>query len=138
VVDDEPSLASLFRQFLVKMGFDAISFTDPLLAFEHFKQNYRKYSVIITDLRMPGMSGIDLANRIRIIDSSVKIFLVTAFDSSDLANMEDYKTARIEQIVKKPIRLSTLKQMLERNLSTEGKPNSPRPLQNRQYVMDKK
>jgi DNA-binding NtrC family response regulator len=122
VVDDEASLASLFRQFLVKQGFDAVSFTDPLLAFEHFRQSYGKYSVIFTDLRMPGMSGIDLANEIRKLNASIKIFLVTAFDISDLANMDKYKTARIEQIVKKPVRLPILKKILEKSLFIEGKP----------------
>ncbi|MDQ4073888.1 MAG: response regulator [Thermoproteota archaeon] len=121
MVDDEVSLAHLFRQFLVKLGFDAVSFTDPLLALEHFKQSYEKYSVIFTDLRMPGMSGIDLANEIRKSNASIKIFLVTAFDIFDLENMEKYKTARIEQIVKKPVRLPTLKKILEKSLSEESK-----------------
>ncbi|MDQ4073492.1 MAG: response regulator [Thermoproteota archaeon] len=125
VVDDEPSLASLFRQFFVKLGFDAISFTDPLLALEHFKQNYGKYSVILTDMRMPSMSGIDLANKIRKLNSSVRILLVTAFDNPDLASIENYKTARIEQIVKKPIRLSVLKQIVEKNLCMDGKSKKP-------------
>ncbi len=43
------------------------------------------------------MSGIDLANEIRKLKASIKIFLVTAFDIFDLENMEKYKTARIEQ-----------------------------------------
>ncbi|MDQ4073157.1 MAG: response regulator [Thermoproteota archaeon] len=116
VVDDEVSLANMFRQFLVKLGYDAVSFTNPLLAFEHFKQNHEKYSAIITDLRMPGMSGLELANEIRKDNSLVKVFLVTAFDASDLINLPEYKTARIDQIVKKPIRLPTLKKMLERTL----------------------
>jgi DNA-binding NtrC family response regulator len=117
VVDDEPSLASLFRQFLVKLGFDAISFTDPSLALEHFKQSYGKYSILLTDLRMPILSGIEMANEIRKTNSSVKIFLVTAFDDSAIVNREDYKTARIEQIVKKPVRLTTLKKILEKNIA---------------------
>ncbi len=128
VVDDEPSLASLFRQFLLKLGFNAISFTDPLLALEHFKQSYGNYSAIITDLRMPSMSGIEMANKIREMDTSVNIFLVTAFDSSDLVNRNDYKTAKINKIVKKPIRLSTLKQILEENLFTDGKSKKPESL----------
>jgi len=121
VIDDELSLASLFKQFLVKLGYDAISFTDPSLALEHFKQSYGKYSVILTGLRMPHMSGIELANEIRKVDDWVKILLVTAFDIFDLESMENYKTAKIEQIVKKPVRLQTLKKILEKHLLTDGK-----------------
>ena len=61
-----------------------VSFTDPVLAIEYFKETADKHSLIITDLRMPGISGIDLAKSIRQINSNVKIFLMTAFDTGDL------------------------------------------------------
>ncbi|MGD9534529.1 MAG: response regulator [Candidatus Nitrosocosmicus sp.] len=53
VVDDEEELATLSKTFLEKSGYESISFTDPLLALEHFSQNPDKISMIITDLRMP-------------------------------------------------------------------------------------
>ena len=59
IVDDEPELASLFREFLREEGHDVVSFTDPLLTLEFFKETADKHSLIITDLRMPGICGID-------------------------------------------------------------------------------
>jgi CheY-like chemotaxis protein len=61
VVDDEPELASLFKAFLKKEGYDVVSFTDPILALEYYKETADKHSLIITDLRMPGICGIDFA-----------------------------------------------------------------------------
>ena len=79
VVDDELELASLFKTFLKNQGYNVVSFTDPVLALEYFKETADKHSLIITDLRMPGMCGIDLANKIREIRLQNKNFLDDGF-----------------------------------------------------------
>jgi CheY-like chemotaxis protein len=61
LVDDEPELASLFKAFLKKERYNVVSFTDPVLALEYYKETADKHSLIITDLIMPGICGIDLA-----------------------------------------------------------------------------
>ncbi len=68
--------------------------------------------MIITDLRMPGICGIDLAKSIREIDSKIKIFLMTAFETKDLEDREDFKNARIDLLIQKPIRFSDLREMI--------------------------
>lgn len=112
VVDDEPELASLFKEFLNKKGYDVVTFTDSVLALEYYKETTGKYSLIITDLRMPGLCGIDLAKSVREFDSKVKIFLMTAFEITDLEDKEDFKNARIDRIIQKPIRFSDLREMI--------------------------
>jgi two-component system cell cycle response regulator CpdR len=120
VVDDEIDLGLLLKQFLHGLGFDVVSFTNSLLAFEHLKHNHKSYSLIITDLRMPGLSGIDLANKIRKeINSSIKIFLITAFDISDLKDQPNFKLANIENIIQKPIKLSHLKKIINHTFQQE-------------------
>lgn len=81
VIDDEQELSHLYKEFIKEIGYDAVSFTNPMLALQHYKQCLDKYSLILTDLRMPGMSGIELANKIRESNFKVKIFFTTAFDS---------------------------------------------------------
>ncbi|HET6590025.1 MAG TPA: response regulator [Candidatus Nitrosocosmicus sp.] len=117
VIDDEMELAALFKVFLSKEGFGAISFTDPLLAFEYFKDTFDKHSLIITDMRMPGMCGIELAKKIREINVNVKIFLMTAFDIRDLENNPDYKAANIDKLLQKPIHFSDLRDMIKYTLN---------------------
>ena len=112
VVDDEIELASLFKEFLRKEGYNAISFTDPILAFEYFKETSDKHSMIITDMRMPGMCGIDLANKIREINAKIKIFLMTAFEIKDLEDRPDFKFARIGRLIQKPVHFSDLREMI--------------------------
>ncbi|CAN5828829.1 response regulator [soil metagenome] len=112
VVDDEPELATLFKAFLKNEGYNAVSFTDPVLALEYFKETAAKHSLIITDLRMPGISGIELAKSIREMNIKIKIFLMTAFEILDLEDREDFKNTRIDRLIKKPISFSDLREMV--------------------------
>jgi DNA-binding response OmpR family regulator len=45
VIDDEMELASLFKAFLSKEGFDAKSFTDPIVALDYFEETFDKHSL---------------------------------------------------------------------------------------------
>ncbi len=112
VVDDETELATLFREFLKKQGYDVVSFTDSVLAFEYFKETADKHTLIITDLRIPGICGVDLARSIKAINSKIKIFLMTAFDIQDLEDREDFKIARIDRLLQKPVHFSELRQII--------------------------
>ncbi len=80
--------------------------------FEYYKETVDKHSLILTDLRMPAMCGIDLAKNIRRMNVKVKIFLMTAFDIADLKENEDFKKAKIDRVLQKPIRFSDLKVMI--------------------------
>jgi len=117
VVDDESELATLFKTFLDKEGHNVHSFTDPTIALEYFKQSPDKHSLIITDLRMPSLSGLQLARRIRELNTSVKIFLMTAFETKDLENQVEYKEARIDKLIQKPIRFSDLRILVNEALN---------------------
>lgn len=119
IVDDEMELATLFKNYIEAMGLDAISFTNSLLAFEYFKDNPNKFSLVITDLRMPGICGLELAKNIRELNDLVNIFLITAFDISDLEGSEAYQSAKIDKVIQKPIKLSILKKLIEDVLISE-------------------
>ena len=61
---------------------------------------------------MPGLCGIDFAKKIRAINSKVKIFLMTAFETQGLVDNEDFKIANIDRLLQKPIRFSDLRGMI--------------------------
>ena len=115
VVDDEVELANLFKSFLEKEGYNAISFVDPVLALEYFKQASDKPSLIITDLRMPGLGGIDLAKSMRTLGApDIKILLMTAFDTRDLEVQPNYIEVRIDKLLQKALHFSELRTMLNK------------------------
>jgi DNA-binding response OmpR family regulator len=118
VVDDEIELATLFKTFLNQQGFNTISFVDPVLALEYFKETSDKHSLIITDLRMPSLNGLELAKKIRELNTNIKIFLMTAFETRDLENHVDFKMARIDRLIQKPVSFSDLKEMINKACKT--------------------
>ena len=117
VVDDEPEIANLYRDFLHKSGFDSTSFIDPLLALEHYNQNPSRYSLVITDLCMPSLDGIRFAKRIREFDTKIKILLITAFYFNDIIDTEEYMEAKLSGLIQKPTKLSELRQRIVELLS---------------------
>ena len=117
VVDDEPEIANLYKEFLRKSGFISTCFIDPLLALEHYNQNPNRYSLIITDLCMPSLDGIRFAKRIIEFDTKIKILLNTAFYFNEMPDTEEYKEAKLTGLIQKPTRLSELRQRIIELLS---------------------
>ncbi len=108
VVDDDEELARLFKRLLEGSGFNSVYFTDPLLALKHFKDDPQRYWLVIVDLKMPNLNGIDLAKRIRNNSSSVKILLITGFFDDEYLNGDEFKMARISKVLHKPVKLKEL------------------------------
>jgi DNA-binding NtrC family response regulator len=84
VIDDETDLAYLFKDALSQVdGVQVFAFTDPLLALEHFQTNHRNYSVVISDYRMPTMTGMELLSRIKEVNPAVIGIMMSAFEIQD-------------------------------------------------------
>ena len=73
VLDDETDIVYILRKSLEFAGYGVFAFTDPAAAFEHFKLNVDRYGLIVTDVRMPIMSGIEFAQEIRSLNPAVAI-----------------------------------------------------------------
>ena len=91
---------------------------DPVLALKYFKETSNKHSLIITDLRMPGLNGLELAKKVRELNINIRIFLMTAFEIRDLENHVDFKMAKIDRLIQKPVRFSNLKEMINKACKT--------------------
>ncbi len=84
VIDDEVDLVYLFKDALSQIeGVEVFGFCDPNLALEHFQIDHQNYKVIISDYRMPGMTGIQLFEKMKEIDSTVTRMLISAFEIQD-------------------------------------------------------
>ena len=109
VVDDEEELAHLFMELLKGSGFDTVSFTDPLLALKHFQEGPQKYSLIITDFKMPYLNGIDLAKEIRNYNSSTKILLIAGSLDDEYFVSDVVRETAISEVMQKPVKLKELR-----------------------------
>jgi CheY-like chemotaxis protein len=76
LVDDEPDIVYLVKTRLERNGFEVDAYTDPLLALQNFKSSI--YFLLVIDIKMPKMDGIELFNRIEKVDNKVKICFFSA------------------------------------------------------------
>jgi two-component system response regulator AtoC len=83
VVDDDPSIRETFEDYLTTSGYEvrcAGSAEEALQSWTDYQPD-----LIITDVRMPGMSGIDLLNRLRENDEDADVLVITAFEDMETA-----------------------------------------------------
>ena len=84
LADDDPDILLLFTEYLKSAGMVVDSFNDPEKALAHFtKSNPSRYDLIITDIRMRHLNGLQLYSRFKDLDPNVRIVFVTALDMAD-------------------------------------------------------
>ena len=109
IVDDEPDILKLYQDFFTKIkGISIFTFTDPLMALEHFHMNKNEYVLVISDLRMPNLDGLELVKIIKDLNPLVRTILMTAFAIKDDLFQEYLKEEIINDILQKPILLPDL------------------------------
>ena len=125
VIDDETDLAYLFKDALSQIdGVQVFAFTDPLLALEHFQTNHRNYSVVISDYRMPTMTGMELLSRIKEVNPAVIGIMMSAFEIQDeLFNECDC----VDKFLQKPISIVKLIDEVEMLVNRLRVPNKNCP-----------
>jgi response regulator RpfG family c-di-GMP phosphodiesterase len=99
VVDDEEQVLSVLRETLERAGYETIGLTDPLQALEEVKR--RKFSLIISDQRMPELPGLELLARARQIQPYATRILITAVVDLDTV-IEAINKGEIFRFIVKP------------------------------------
>ena len=119
LVEDEKDILELFTEYLSSNGFNIVSFQNPKAALNYFYQNQSNCSIVITDYRMPQMSGIDLIKEMREKDTNCKIktIIISAFIKDNLPYDKSYITM-IDKILEKPVYLDRLKNEVKELIST--------------------
>lgn len=80
VVDDEPDILAVVRIMLDRWGFQSDTFTNPFDALAAFQKNPSAYGLVITDVRMPRMNGLDLAKKILAVRPGTPVLFISAFE----------------------------------------------------------
>ncbi len=103
LVDDQPDMLFTYRSFLEGQGFKVHTFTDPTVALRQFaKEDTSKYDLVVMDIRMPQLNGLQLYQRLRAINSTIRILFVTALDAADelISLLPDVAS---NQVIMKPV-----------------------------------
>jgi DNA-binding NtrC family response regulator len=109
VVDDDPDIILLFHDALKSIsGITIFTFTDPILALEHFQVNEYAYVLVISDFKMPGLNGMEFLKKIKEYNRFVRTILITAFQIDDKVFREYTKKKIINASLQKPIGIHDL------------------------------
>ena len=108
VVDDDSDIVQVLKLGLLKNRFLVNAFTNPEEALQNFKSNAESYCLMLSDIRMPGMSGIQLARKVKEINPAVKTVLMTAFEIRDNEFSKVFPSTQVDGFVQKPIGIKGL------------------------------
>jgi DNA-binding NtrC family response regulator len=108
VVDDDPDIVQILKMGLVKNGFLVEAFTNPEEALQSFKSDAESYCLVLSDIRMPSISGIQLSKRVKEVNPLVKVVLMTAFEIRDNEFSKVFPSTHVDAFVQKPIGIRDL------------------------------
>jgi len=117
-VDDEPALTELFQETLTEAGYNVSGFTDSSLAYQEFEANSGNCDILIADIAMPGLNGIQLAQKFRIINPDLPIILYSGY--SDNTIQRSCRELGINRLMVKPVLPDTLS-LIVRQILAEKK-----------------
>jgi two-component system response regulator ChvI len=103
LIDDEPDMIITYKSFLHSEGYNVDAFSNSQEALRHFAQvNPSYYNLVIMDIRMPHLNGLQLYNRMKAINNSVRILFVSALDAvEELVSV--LPDIRRNSIIRKPV-----------------------------------
>ena len=119
VVDDDVGTATFFHEALRQNidGISVFSFTDPVEAFEHFIENKETYALVISDLRMPGLNGLELLKKVKTSNPKVRTILMSAYNFEEEEKFQQYmEEAVINSTIEKPVTMNRLYQRVRDQL----------------------
>jgi signal transduction histidine kinase/CheY-like chemotaxis protein len=97
VIDDEPTICNLCKITLSQQGYDVETFTDPIKAIARISEQY--FNLVLTDLKLPQMSGIEITKQIRKMSPNTSIILMTGYATIETA-VESIKLGADDYITK--------------------------------------
>jgi DNA-binding NtrC family response regulator len=119
VVDDDLNTTELFHVALSENidGISVVSFNDPVIALEHFAANKDDYVLVISDLRMPGLNGLELLKKVKSSNSKVRTILMSAYNfDEDLLFLKYMEEGIIDSSIDKPVSINSLCQRVRDEL----------------------
>jgi signal transduction histidine kinase/ActR/RegA family two-component response regulator len=124
-VDDEPALTNLFRETLTEAGYSVKAFTEAEAALQEFSGHPEECDLLVADIAMPEINGIQLAQKVRRFKPQLPIILYSGF--SDATIQKNCRELGINRLLVKPVLPETLAHII-REILAEQKPSIRLPL----------
>lgn len=109
-VDDEETLAEMAEQMLEHLGYRSRIFTSSIEALADFERDPSQYELVITDLTMPQMSGVELSGRITALRPDIPVILHTGYSTK--IDASEARAAGIQSFMIKPLSMAKLSRLV--------------------------
>ena len=121
VVDDDPAILEFMETFLTKDGFEVTTIAEPKDAPDEVKEG--GYHLVVLDLMMPGLGGVEALEQIRKVDSDVAVVIFTGYPSLETA-VQSMKLDAVDYL-KKPFNPDEFREVLDRVMRKKGLLRTP-------------
>ena len=121
VVDDDPVVGKSFGRVLSQKGYAVITAESGAQALEKMRE--QAYDMVFTDIKMPGMSGIELTEQIKAQQPWMPVVIVTGFGSRD--NEARARAAGVSDFLNKPLSPEMIEQSAERAMHAQAEAAAP-------------
>jgi CheY-like chemotaxis protein len=127
VVDDEPMVLAFVEEALKKLGYKVLTAVDGQQAGEVYSSHANQIDMVLLDMVMPGITGLEVCRRLRGINPKVKVILSSGYSSGDVAR--EARLAGAMGFIGKPYSLEELSRALHRpeSLSARSSTEDPDP-----------
>ncbi|HBF35071.1 TPA: hypothetical protein DDW35_10975 [Candidatus Sumerlaeota bacterium] len=116
IIDDETKMGKALKHVLDREGYAVTAVDDPQLGLAELEQ--KPFDVLLCDLKMPGMSGIDVLDRAKQLQPNINVIMMTAYASAETA-VESMKRGAYDYLIK-PFAMDELKILIRRCLDTHA------------------
>ncbi|MBN1906046.1 MAG: response regulator [Deltaproteobacteria bacterium] len=117
-IDDETTFMEMAVEMLEKLGYRVTAFSESMAALKAFKARPMEFDLVLSDIEMPFMSGLELVNELHTIHNDIPVVLCTGF--SDRITEKRTEELKIKGFLMKPFILSDLSKAIRKAL---GKPD---------------
>lgn len=111
LIDDSPAVMDVVAELLGALGYAVNGFLDAGSALQHFREHAEDFALVMSDQRMPAMSGVELAEAIHLLAPDTPIILLSGYDDGVISS------PHVVDVIQKPASLATLKRVIERVLA---------------------
>jgi CheY-like chemotaxis protein len=106
LVDDDIDILTMMKKTL--RSYNVTAFSNPLAAYNAVKNNPSEFCILVTDIRMPGMTGFELSREVRKLNSDIKIIIVSSFEMHLSEFEKTFPSTKIDKVLNKPFHIGDL------------------------------
>ncbi len=116
LVDDESTITDLIRDVLEWQGYQVEAYNNSLEALSVVQQFPNKFDLVLSDLTMPGLTGVELAGKLQKVHAGIPIIIITGYGNN--LDEETQKSHGIRHVVSKPIGIDELSSLIRHVLDS--------------------